>query len=125
MGNHTTIITITDFRHTNTKIFVKIIRFQIMIQRFEAILVFYQPFFFWSFAINILIIIINPSIVAAVLTKLFLTLILRFLMNETSSKKSLVFYKNLGLSNLKLFSSMFLIDISISITFLLVMREFI
>ncbi len=96
-----------------------------MLQRFEAIFTFYKPLFFSSFVVNIIIVIINPSIAAAVVTKLFLVSLLWYLMNETSSKKKLVFYKNLGISNLKLFSSLFIIDIFITIAFLLIVQEFI
>jgi hypothetical protein len=96
-----------------------------MLQRFEAILIFYKPYIFGSLAVNLIIAIINPSIFIAVVTKLFLVLILWYLMKETSSKNKLVFYKNIGISNLKLFSSLFLIDIFITIAFILVIQEFI
>ncbi len=108
-----------------TEIFHDIIRFQIMLQRLEAILVFYRPFFFWSFAINVLLVVFNPNIVSAIITKLILTLFVWYLVKETSSKKTLIFYKNLGLSDFKLFAALFLIDIFITIGFLLIMQEFI
>lgn len=96
-----------------------------MLQRFEAILTFYKPLFFSSFVVNIIIAIINPSIIAALVTKLFLVSLLWYLMTEDGLKKKLVFYKNLGISNLKLFTSLFLIDIFITIAFILLMQEFI
>lgn len=96
-----------------------------MIQRFEAILIFYKQLFFPSFVVNVVIASINPSIVAAIVTKLFLVMLLWYLMKETSSNKKLVFYKNLGISNLKLFTTLFLIDIFISIPIILLIKAFI
>ncbi len=96
-----------------------------MIKRFEAILLFYKPYVLWSFAINILIVTLNPHMVPAIITKLVLTFFLWYLVNETSARKKLIFYKNLGISTFRLFSSLFLIDIFITVTFLLVIQEFI
>ena len=95
-----------------------------MLQRLEAILVFYKPFFFWSFAINVLLIIFNPHLVPIVITKLFFTLFLWYLMKETNAKQKLIFYKNLGISNFKLFSTLFLIDIIITIPTILLIQVF-
>lgn len=96
-----------------------------MLQRFEAILLFYKPYMLWSFAINILIVIFSPHIFPAIVTKLVLTFFIWYLVNETYTQKKLDFYKNLGISTFKLFASLFLIDIFITIAFLLVMQEFI
>ena len=96
-----------------------------MLQRFEAILLFYKPYVLWSFAINILIVIFNPHIIPTIITKLFLTIFIWYLISETSSKKKLIFYKNLGISSFQLFASLFLIDIFITLAFLMVIQEFI
>jgi hypothetical protein len=96
-----------------------------MLQRLEAILLFYKPYMLWSFAINILIITFNPHIIPTVVTKLVLTFFLWYLVNETNARKKLIFYKNIGISTFKLFASLFLIDIFITLSFLLVMQEFI
>lgn len=100
-------------------------RFQHMLQRFEAILLFYKPYVTWSFAINILIVIFSPHILPAIVTKLVLTFFICYLIQETNARKKLIFYKNLGISTFKLFASLFLIDIFITIAFVLVMQEFI
>ncbi len=96
-----------------------------MLHRFEAILLFYKPFFAGSFAINIFLVIFNPYIVPAIITKLVLTLLVWFFVRETNSKQKLIFYKNLGISNFRLFAFIFLIDSFITVLFLLVMKEFI
>lgn len=94
-------------------------------QRFGAILLFYRPYFIWSFLINIGITIINPHIFPAIVTKLFLTIFLWYLVTETNAKRKLIFYKNLGISSFKLFSSLFVIDVLIMITYLILIKEFI
>ena len=96
-----------------------------MMQRFEAILLFYRPLFIWSFAVNVLIIIVNPHVFTTVITKLLLTIFVWYLINETNRERKLIFYKNLGISTFKLFSAIFLIDVFITIGFLLIMQEFI
>lgn len=96
-----------------------------MLQRLEAILMFYKPYFFWSFAINITLVIFNPNLVPILITKLLLTLFLWYFMKETSAKRKLIFYKNLGISNSKLFLTLFLIDIFITIPFVLLIQAFI
>ena len=96
-----------------------------MLQRLEVIIAFYKPFFYWSFAINILLVMINAHIIPIVITKLIFTLVLWFFMNETNAKKKLIFYKNLGISNFKLFSTLFLIDIFFTIPFILLLDVFI
>jgi len=95
-----------------------------MLQRFEAILLFYKPYVLWSFVINILIVIFSPHIFPAIITKLVLTFFIWYFINETNSSKRLIFYKNLGISSFQLFAALFLIDIFITIAFLLVMQEF-
>lgn len=107
------------------KIILHKIRFNKMLQRFEAILLFYRPYVLWSFAINILIIVFSPHIFPAIITKFFLTLFIWYLVNETNARKRLIFFKNLGISSFRLFASLFLIDIIITISFLLIMQEFI
>ncbi|TBV26207.1 hypothetical protein [Meridianimaribacter flavus] len=94
-------------------------------QQFGAILAFYRPYFIWSFLVNIGITIFNPHIVPAVITKLFLTVFLWYLVTETNARRKLIFYKNLGISSFKLFSSLFIIDISIMIVYIILIKEFI
>jgi len=94
-------------------------------QRFGAILLFYKPFYLWSFAINIAITVVNPHIFPAIITKLFLIIFLWYFLNETHNKRKLIFYKNLGLSMFHLFLALFIIDALITIMFILLIQEFI
>jgi len=94
-------------------------------QQLMSIMTFYRSFILWSFSINIIITIVNPNVFAAIVTKLLLTIFLWYFVNETSAKRKLVFYKNLGISTFKLFSVLFFVDILITITFLLLIKEFI
>jgi len=94
-------------------------------QQLISILAFYRSYILWSFIINIAITIVNPYIIPAVITKLLLTIFLWYFINETSAKRKLTFYKNLGVSPLKLFSTLFFVDILITIIFLQIIKEFI
>ena len=94
-------------------------------QRFEAILLFYRPFFLWSFMANIVITMFNPTLFYAMIAKLFLTIFAWFLINETSAKRKLTLYNNRGFSTFQLFTSVFLIDSMVMIPYLLLIKEFI
>jgi hypothetical protein len=94
-------------------------------QQLLSILAFYRPFILWSFFINIVLTIVNPYILPAVITKLMLTIFLWYYTSETNAKRKLVFYKNLGISTLRLFSTLFFVDILFTIIFLLLIKEFI
>jgi len=94
-------------------------------QQLISILAFYRSYILWSFIINIVITIVNPYIVPAIITKLLLTVFLWYFINETSSKRKLTFYKNLGVTPLKLFSTLLFVDILFTISFLTVIKEFI
>jgi len=96
-----------------------------MKQHFGAILLFYRPYVIWSFIINIVITILSPQIFPAILTKLFLTILLWFLVNETHAKRKLNFYRNLGISSLRLFTSIFILDVLIMIAYLSFIKVFI
>ncbi|WP_400077229.1 hypothetical protein [Winogradskyella sp. R77965] len=93
-------------------------------QRFLAILAFYKPFVVWSFIVTAIIGFFNPHLVPAIVTKLFLTVFAWYYVNETSNKRKLTFYKNMGISPLKLFSIMFIVDCILTIIFLTVFKEF-
>lgn len=94
-------------------------------QKLLTILAFYKPFVIWSFLVNIAITIVNPYIVPAVVTKLMLTIFVWYFVNETNTKRKLIFYNNLGISSIKLFSVMFFIDIFITISYLILITEYI
>ena len=93
-------------------------------QRFLAILAFYRPFVVWSFLINVAQGFFNPHIVPLIVTKLFLTVFVWYFVNETHARRKLTFYKNLGISTFVLFSSLFLVDIILTIGFLTIFKEF-
>lgn len=94
-------------------------------QQFLTILAFYRPFVLGSFLVNIAIAVINPYVIPAIITKMFMTLFVWYLVKETNARRKLTFYKNLGISPLKLFSTLFLFDVAITIGFLIVIKEFI
>ena len=96
-----------------------------MTQRLAAIILFYKPFFLWSMAINILIVIFTPHILPSIIIKLLLTCFIWYLVRETNAQRKLIFYKNLGISTWRLFAALFIIDITITISFLLLMKAYI
>ena len=93
-------------------------------QKLSSIFVFYKSLFLWSFLVNIFIVIYNPHLISAIITKLFLTLVIWFILNNTNRKRIIVF-KNLGISELSLFSILFVIDAILTSAFILVMKEFV
>ncbi len=92
--------------------------------RLLAILAFYKPFVVWSFIVTAIIGFLNPHFASAIVTKLFLTVFAWYYVSETPNKRKLTFYKNLGISPLKLFSSIFIVDCILTICFLIVFKEF-
>jgi hypothetical protein len=92
--------------------------------RLLAILAFYKPFVVWSLIANAIIGFFNPYVVPAIFTKLFLTVFTWYYMSETPNKRQLTFYKNLGVSALKLFSYIFIMDCILTIIFLTIFKEF-
>ena len=94
-------------------------------QQLFSILVFYRPFIIWSLAINMLLSFIKIEIITILIVKLLLIFSLWHLLNETHAKRKLTFYKNLGISKLKLFSLVFVIDAVFSIPFVILLKEFV
>jgi len=94
-------------------------------QQFLSILTFYKPFVVWSFIVNIAIAIVFPFIFSAIFTKLLLTIFVWYFVNETEAKQKLILYKNLGVSTFKLFAVLYLVDVFFTITFIVVIKEFI
>jgi len=52
-------------------------------------------------------------------------LFLWHIITETKAKQKLIFYNNLGIPTIKLFALFFLIDIMLSMPFILILKEFI
>ena len=94
-------------------------------QQLFSILVFYRPFIIWSLVINMLLSFIKIELITILVVKLLLIISLWHLINETHAKRKLAFYKNLGISTLKLFSLVFVVDAIFSIPFLLILKEFV
>lgn len=107
------------------KIFQKNGRYKIMLQQFRAILNYYKVFALWSFGVTILITIMYPEVIAAVITKLFLVILIWQLWKSKPVRKKLSLYSISGVSTFKLFSTLFLFDCVLTISFLLLVRGFI
>lgn len=96
-----------------------------MINQLFAIIHYYRTFALWSFAINILLLIVGShNILVAILTKLFLIVLIYYIIKQTPEKQKLTFYKNLGISDLKLFGTLFIFDALITIIFLSLINQF-
>lgn len=89
-----------------------------------SILIFYKPYLVWSLAVNICIALFCPQILLAITTKLLLTIFIWFSVKETRAKHKLYYFKTIGVSALKLFSVLFILDISLTIGFLEVVTEY-
>lgn len=96
-----------------------------IMQQLSSIFLFYRPFILWSFGINIFLSLIGYNLLPIFLIKLLLTIFLWYFLNETSAKRKLVFYKNLGISTFKLFLFLYVIDVFLSIPFLFLLKEFV
>jgi len=94
-------------------------------QRFEAIFVFYKPFFVWSFLINILLIIVTQNISIVILTKLFLLILIQCFLIETKTKSKFLMGDNLDISHMKLLALAFLLDTLVTISFFKILKVFI
>jgi hypothetical protein len=94
-------------------------------KQFLSILVFYRPFVLWSLGISILFLIIGYSLIPIFLIKLILIAFLWYLLKNTHKNQELMFYKNLGISNMKLFSSIYVIDLCLNLPLLLIFKEFV
>ena len=93
-------------------------------RQFIFIWAFYKPYAVWSFGISVLLGFFNMTIPNILITKIFMTVFLWFFINETYSKRKLKFYINSGISTLKLFSALFLIDSLIGIPYLVIFKNF-
>jgi len=94
-------------------------------QQLFPIFIFYRSFILWSFGINILLSYLKYDVIPIVLVKLLLIVFLWFIINETGAKGKLLFYKNMGISTFKLFFVIYIIDLLLSLPFILILKEFI
>ncbi len=96
-----------------------------MINQLFAILYYYRTFALWSFVFTIFILFFGSSnIILALSTKLFLVGLIYYVVIETGANQKLTFYKNLGISDFKLFSIMYLIDALITLVFFILISQF-
>lgn len=79
----------------------------------------------WSFLATLIITVVAPKIIPALLTKLFLTLIFWWLINDINTRKKLGFYKMVGVSNFKLVLSLYAVDTILTCSFILLIQGFI
>ncbi|EGV42652.2 hypothetical protein BZARG_3008 [Bizionia argentinensis JUB59] len=93
--------------------------------RFGAILLFYKPYVLWSLGVTLFLISVDSDFIVICAAKLFLLTFLWYFLSETTAKRKLIFYKNLGISTLKLFSVLYIIDILITSLFFKVFNVFI
>lgn len=91
----------------------------------KFIFIFYRPYIIWSIIITIILYSINPSFVFVLVAKLLLSVFLWYFTNETNSKKTMIFYKNVGLSTHNLFASAFLLDVLLSVFIIILTKNLI
>jgi len=80
---------------------------------------FYKPFLTWSVIINLLFVLLKtPDVILVLIVKFLLLLFTYYIIIETKGKQKLTFYKILGISDVKLFSVVYIIDAIITFIFL-------
>jgi len=95
-----------------------------MLRQFKSIIFYYKPLLVWSIVINFLIAVAHYNIFYALALKFFLIGLLWYILKERQIRKKLHFYKIVGISNLKLFTTIFLLDCLITIPFFLLLKCF-
>ncbi len=96
-----------------------------MLRQLRSILNYYKPLALWSFLVTLAITIINPELILALCTKLFLVFLLWIMISDRKLRQRLKFYRIRGVSNLKFFGTIFILDSVITCTFLLLIKGFI
>ncbi|BAO74595.1 hypothetical protein WPG_0365 [Winogradskyella sp. PG-2] len=96
-----------------------------MRRQVASILNYYKSMALYSFMVTLTVTIINPELILAISTKLFLVFILWFMISDRKLRRRLRFYKISGVSNLKFFSVIFLLDGFITCTFIHLIKGFI
>lgn len=94
-------------------------------QQFYSIFVFYKPLIIWSIALNMVLLFLKYEMFPILILKVLLVVFLWYYLYETPAKQKLLYFKNLGISTLKMFSYLVIIDLIISVPFLLILEEFI
>lgn len=90
-----------------------------MINQLRSIFYFYKTFFIWSLVINLIFVLLKtPDVFLVLIIKFLLLIFIYYVMIETKGKQKLTFYKILGISGIKLFSVVYVIDAIITLIFL-------
>jgi hypothetical protein len=91
----------------------------------KSIFVYYKPLFLWSFAINLIILIMSQSYALTLCAKLFLVILFWLLLKDFGVRRKIGFYKMVGVSNFKLLGIIYIIDCLVMLTFLLLIKGFV
>ena len=90
-----------------------------MINQLRSIFYFYKNFFIWSLIINLLFFLLKtPDVFLVLIIKFLLLIFIYYVVIETKGKQKLTFYKILGISDIKLFSVVYIIDAIVTFIFL-------
>ena len=96
-----------------------------MRKQVKSILNYYKSMALWSFVVTLGITVINPELILALSTKLFLVFVLWFIISDRKARQRLRFYRISGVSNIKFFTVIYLFDGLITTAFLLLIKGFI
>jgi len=96
-----------------------------MRKQVKSILNYYKSMALWSFIVTLAITVINPELILALSTKLFLIFVLWFMISDRKVRQRLRFYRIRGVSNIKFFAVIFLFDGLLTTSFLLLIKGFI
>jgi hypothetical protein len=96
-----------------------------MLRQFASILNYYKPLALWSFLVTLAITIINPELILALCTKLFLAFLMWIMLNDRTLRRRLKYYRIRGVSNIKFLLTIFILDSIITSVFLLLIKGFI
>ena len=81
-----------------------------MRKQIKSIFNYYKHLAAWSILVTLGIISVQPNLILALTTKLFLIFVLWMMLSDRKVRQRLRFYKISGVSSLKFFSIIFLID---------------
>ncbi|MEM6516394.1 MAG: hypothetical protein AAF688_09440 [Bacteroidota bacterium] len=96
-----------------------------MRKQLKSIFNYYKPLSFWSLLVTMGIIMVQPNLILALSTKLFLTFVLWMMLSDRKVRQRLRFYKISGVSNFKFFSTLFLFDSLLTVAIIVGVKGFI
>jgi len=96
-----------------------------MRKQLKSIFNYYKPLAQWSLLVTLGLISVQPNLILAVSTKLFLTFVLWMLLTDRKVRQRLRFYKISGVSNFKFFSVLFLLDSVLTVSIIIGIKGFI